>query len=110
MGITGGFGTTIDLARGTSRLADIIDRGHHRDGTHIGAAVAYTHGMQHDRLIVITDEQSADRVPDPAHVGRSYMINVAANRNGVGYGSWLHIDGWSEAVIDYLRVYEGQTE
>lgn len=62
-------------------------------------------GLAPDRLIVITDEQSADAVPDPA-VGRGYMLNVASAKNGVGYGKWLHIDGWSEAVVDYIRTYE----
>jgi len=27
---------------------------------------------------------------------------VASAQNGVGYGAWTHIDGWSEAVIDYI--------
>jgi len=57
-----------------------------------------------DRLIVITDEQSHDPVPDPQGVG--YMINVASAKNGVGYGAWHHIDGWSEAVLDYIRQSE----
>lgn len=57
-----------------------------------------------DRLIVITDEQSHDPVPDPK--GKGYMINVASSKNGVGYGAWTHIDGWSEAVIDYIRTSE----
>jgi len=57
-----------------------------------------------DRLIIITDEQSHDPVPDPK--GRAYMINVASNKNGVGYGSYIHIDGWSEAVVDYIRELE----
>ena len=58
-----------------------------------------------DRLIVITDEQSHDDVPNPESIG--YMINVASNKNGVGYGSsWLHIDGFSESVIDYIRCIE----
>jgi 60 kDa SS-A/Ro ribonucleoprotein len=61
-------------------------------------------GLRPDRLIVITDEQSSDPVPDP--IGRGYMINVAAYKNGVGYGPWTHIDGWSEAVVDYVREYE----
>ena len=34
------------------------------------------------------------------------MINVASARNGVGYGPWTHIDGFSEAIIDYIRVLE----
>jgi len=31
---------------------------------------------------------------------------VAGYRNGVGYGKWTHIDGWSEAVIEYIRTLE----
>ena len=31
-------------------------------------------------------------------------------QNGVGYGAWTHIDGWSEAVIDYIMAYEGGAE
>lgn len=61
-------------------------------------------GLTPNRLIVITDEQSCNPVPDPKGMG--YMINVASARNGVGYGAWHHIDGWSEAVIDYIRVAE----
>lgn len=34
------------------------------------------------------------------------MINVASARNGVGYGKWVHIDGWSEAVVEYIREAE----
>jgi len=60
--------------------------------------------LRPDRLIVITDEQSRDSIPSP--IGKGYMINVASNQNGVGYGAWNHIDGWSEAVIDYIREYE----
>lgn len=56
---------------------------------------------------MITDEQSHDRVPAPAG-GRGYVSNVASARHGVGYEStgWTHIDGWSEAVIDYIRSLE----
>jgi hypothetical protein len=58
----------------------------------------------YDRIVVITDEQSADRVPTPK--GKGYMVNVASAKNGVGYGEWMHIDGWSEAVIEYIRESE----
>jgi hypothetical protein len=34
------------------------------------------------------------------------MINVASYRNGVGYGRWTHIDGFSEAVLHFVRQYE----
>jgi len=31
---------------------------------------------------------------------------VASYKNGVGYGKWTHIDGWSVSVIDYIRTLE----
>ena len=60
----------------------------------------------YDRLIVITDEQSHDAVSDP--VGCGYMINVGSYTNGVGYGKWLHIDGWSESVVQWIRLVEDE--
>jgi hypothetical protein len=54
----------------------------------------------YNRMVVITDEQSHDQVPAPH--GRGYVINVASNRNGVGYGAWMHVDGWSEAVVEFI--------
>jgi 60 kDa SS-A/Ro ribonucleoprotein len=57
-----------------------------------------------DRIVVVTDEQSHDRVPAPK--GKGYIINVASAKNGVGYGKWAHIDGWSEAVVEYIRELE----
>ena len=61
--------------------------------THEGAPARTING-----LIVITDNQTHDRVPAPK--GRGYVINVASYKNGVGYGKWVHIDGWSEAVVE----------
>lgn len=75
-------------------------------GYHGSQAVDYRGQNLHpDRLIVITDEQSVDAVPNPV-TGKGYMINVASNQNGIGYGAWHHIDGFSEAVIDYIREFE----
>ncbi len=74
-------------------------------GTRLGAAVKKVNRVPHDRLIVITDEQSHDAVPDPK-AGRAYMINVGSYRNGVGYGRWTHIDGFSEAVIRFITEIE----
>ena len=82
---------------------DAISRALPHGGTQLGAAVAKLNlVVKYDRLIVITDEQSADRVPAPAGVG--YMINVASARNGVGYPStgWKHVDGFSENVIRWI--------
>lgn len=85
-------------------LMDAISRSQAHGGTELGKAVTHLLG-KHDRLIVVTDEQSHDRVPEPTK-SRGYMINVASARNGVGYGRWVHIDGWSEAVIDFVRQVE----
>jgi hypothetical protein len=72
-------------------------------GTYLGAALDAV-DERYDRIIVITDEQSHDRVAAPR--GKGYMINVASARNGVGYGSWVHIDGFSEAIVNYIRELE----
>lgn len=62
--------------------------------------------MSMDRVIVITDEQSHDGIATP-WAPKSYVINVAPNKNGVSYrNGWRHIDGWSERVIDYIRETE----
>jgi 60 kDa SS-A/Ro ribonucleoprotein len=81
--------------------------GEPRGGTMLGAAVEFCAKYKYDRIIAITDEQSADRVGAPLKGSKGYMINVAAHKNGVGYGPWVHIDGWSEAVFDYILATEG---
>lgn len=88
-------------------LRDAMHHSQSHNGTYLGKAVVHVNNqLNYDRLVVITDEQSADRVPLPK--GRGYVINVASNKNGVGYGDWNHIDGWSEAVIDYVQAVEAQ--
>lgn len=77
-------------------------------GTLLGRAVRYAKQQPCDRIIVITDEQSEDRPPPPECPG--YVINVGVNQNGVGYGPWHHIDGWSEAVLDYIRAIESEAQ
>lgn len=84
---------------------DAVMKSQPHGGTRLGAAVSAINGMKHDRLIVITDEQSADRVPDPVAT-HAYMINVASAKNGVGYGRWTHIDGFSESVLRF--IYESE--
>ena len=91
--------------RGMSGV-DAVIRSQPHGGTYLGAAVdAVNRQVKHDRLIVISDEQTADRVPDPV-ARHAYMINVASNKNGVGYGRWTHIDGFSEAVIRFIAESE----
>jgi len=90
-------------ARRGFALRDALDQSQPHSGTQLGAALEKI-DERYDRLIVITDEQSHDRVPAPK--GRGYVVNVASYRNGVGYGPWTHIDGWSESVVEYIRELE----
>ena len=94
-------------ARRGFALRDAIVQSQTHGGTYLGRALEALR-ESYDRLVVITDEQSHDRVPEPR--GRGYVINVASYSNGVGYGTryggWTHIDGWSEAVVEYIRLAE----
>lgn len=86
---------------------DTILRSQGHGGTDLGGSIRYVNeNVPHDRLIVITDEQSQSRVPNPLPGVRGYMINVASARNGVGYAPWVHIDGFSENVLAFIREYE----
>jgi hypothetical protein len=98
-------------ARRGFALRDAIDKSQRHNGTYLGKAVEELHSRadrnpneRYDRMVVITDEQAHDTVPNPP--GKGYVVNVASYKNGVGYGKWTHIDGWSEAVIEYIRELE----
>src|SRR4051794_25264074 len=84
-------------------LRDALDNSQPHGSTYLGRALE-TMRESYDRLIVITDEQVHDSIPRPS--GKAYMVNVASNKYGVGYGAWMHIDGWSESVIGYIRELE----
>ena len=88
-------------------LRDAMNGSQPHGGTYLAGALNALHGNaanSYDRIIVITDEQTHDGICAPK--GKGYVLNVASNKNGVGYGQWTHIDGWSEACIDYIRKYE----
>jgi 60 kDa SS-A/Ro ribonucleoprotein len=107
-------------ARRGFALRDAIASSQAHGGTYLGKAIDELHQLaerspsaRYDRLIVITDEQAADTVPAPrswgdghARAAKGYVINVASYKNGIGYGKWTHIDGWSESVIEYVRMLE----
>ena len=84
-------------------LRDAMEASQPHNATYLGKALAAI-PEPYNRIVVITDEQAHDRVPGPR--GRGYVINVASAQNGVGYGPWTHIDGWSEAVVEYIRAME----
>jgi 60 kDa SS-A/Ro ribonucleoprotein len=101
-------------ARRGFALRDAIDASQPHSSTQLGKAVeGLNRNEKYDRLIVITDEQAHDSVPGPKGgpggppLHKGYVINVASYKNGVGYGKWTHIDGWSESVIEYIRALEG---
>ena len=85
-------------------LRDQMHQSQAHSGTDLGSAVKLVNQADYERVIVFTDEQSRSKVDDPKNIG--YMINVASAKNGVGYGKWVHIDGFSEAVIDFIREIE----
>jgi hypothetical protein len=93
-------------ARRGFALRDAIDTSQRHNSTQLGKAVEQLNKKEnYDRLIVITDEQAHDTVPAPQ--GKGYVINVASYKNGISYGKWTHVDGWSESVVEYLRTLEG---
>ena len=100
-------------ARRGFALRDAIDKSQAHNGTYLGKAVedlnrraAKGKDERYDRLIVVTDEQAHDTVPNPS--GKGYVVNVASYKNGIGYGKWTHIDGWSESVVEYIRGLEAE--
>lgn len=89
-------------------LRDAIATSQRHNSTMLGAAVAKLNTVaKADRLIVITDEQCQDNLGKTAFE-RAYMVNVSTNQHGVGYGAWTHIDGMSEAIVDYIIAYEAE--
>jgi hypothetical protein len=76
-------------------------------GTQIGSSVRAVVSLhpKADRIIVLTDEQSSDRVP-PVSM-KSYICNVSVEQHGVGYDSgWKHVHGWSEHIVRYIQNEE----
>lgn len=102
-----GYGTdaAVIAPRSGFALSDAIQKGP-GGGTDTHKAVSLANKRAHDRLILITDEQSHTPLGPPQVSCKSYCINVANYKNGIGYGPWVHIDGWSESIIEYIRAYE----
>jgi hypothetical protein len=107
----------VPARRGMAGVDAVISSQTHNGTALFDAVAAINQSVKYDRLIVITDEQANGpsawghrihgtlrTLPNP--VGLGYMINVASNRNGVGYGAWQHIDGFSENVLRFIRENE----
>lgn len=91
-------------ARRGFALRDVLYHAAEKGWTHTESAKRAADQLGYDRLILLTDEQSHQAISAPN--GTGYVINVASYRNGIGYGPWTHIDGWSEAVLDYIAASE----
>ena len=92
-------------ARHGMALRDAL--GHPEGGTMVGESVrkAVSLHPKADRIIVLTDEQSSDRVP-PVSM-KAYICNVSVEQHGVGYDSgWKHVHGWSEHIVRYIQNEE----
>lgn len=87
-------------------LADAIKAGP-GGGTNTDHALALAETTKYDRIIVVSDEQSHQSIRKPK--GKGYFINVANCKNGIGYGDWVHIDGWSESIVSFIQAYEKES-
>jgi hypothetical protein len=94
--------------RGMSGVDAVVGSQPHL-GTNLFDAIDEINQVEHDRLIVITDEQ------DTGHYGRhcpaptarhAYLVNVASEKRGIWRSSWTRIEGFSEGVIRYIEACE----
>lgn len=85
-------------------LADAIPNPN--GGTYTGEAVKAINKAGYDRIVVITDEQSHSALPAP--VGKAYVMNVASYQNGIAWGPWVSITGFSENVVRFIHEAESQ--
>ena len=86
-------------------LREAISRSQGHGGTHLGNSMRTINANgSYDRCIVFTDEQSYDRPDAPR--GKGYVVNVASYENGVNHNAWTEVNGFSEAVVDYIQALE----
>ena len=86
-------------------LREAISSSQQHMGTRLGQAMRTIDAdSSYDRVIVFTDEQSYDRPAEPR--GRGYLVNVASYQHGVNHSAWNEINGFSEAIVDYIQAFE----
>lgn len=86
-------------------LAEAIKTSQGCSGTKLARSLHETESAA-DRIIVITDEQSSDMPSAPYGDAKGYLINVGSYKNGINHDSWTAITGFSEAVFDYIQMFE----
>lgn len=93
-------------ARHGLALRDAIINSQSHSSTDLKSALSSLgYGGGYDRLIVISDEQVKSNIQMP-RARRNYMVNVASNKHGIGYGAWVHLDGFSEAIVKFIATLE----
>ena len=86
-------------------LIEAIRNSQQISGTDLRGAMNSIHAnTKYDRCIVFTDEQSQTSASAPK--GKGYVVNVAAYENGINNAQWTTISGFSEAIIDYIQLFE----
>jgi hypothetical protein len=95
--------TVVPSRRGFA-LADALREAQEWGGTFTEGAKKAADHYGYDRIIIVTDEQSHEALSHPK--GKGYVVNVASYKNGIGYGAWTHIDGWSESIVRYIQASE----
>ena len=88
-------------------LVEAISKSQNHGGTQLGHAMRTIDSQtSYDRVIVFTDEQSYDRPQSPR--GKGYLVNVASYQHGVNHSAWNEINGFSEAIVDYIQAFEAE--
>lgn len=77
----------------------------HATNAHLGILLANKMKPLPDRIIIVTDEQISQSLPN-CDIYSRYIINVGPYKNGIGYGEWTKIDGFSASTLDYIREIE----
>lgn len=90
-------------------LVEAISKSQNHGGTQLGQSMHTINAQtRYDRVIVFTDEQSYDRPQSPR--GRGYLVNVASYQHGVNHSAWNEINGFSEAIVDYIQAFERNSQ
>ncbi len=96
--------------RGFALRDSIAERFRRGNGTqmHLIPAYAKSEGRQFDRTIIITDEESQTPFTYTPEFGELYMINVSVHKHAIGFGNWVRLSGFSEAILTFIEEYENE--
>lgn len=88
-------------------LIQAVAQSQQHGGTYLRQALDVLRGKtEAHRLIVVTDEQTHDGIAMP-WTKFAYIINVAPYKPGLlTDGGWVRINGWSDRVVDWIRLHE----